>query len=100
MSDGHYSLTVSQSVSNHCDFMIHLNDRKNNSEHFLVQVQFSDAMLIDDTFMDDIVSIMARSLAKRILGQQMKQDGSPPFLANEAEAKEIVTSALEKMKRD
>jgi len=100
MSGEHFTLTISQSTSDNGDFAIHLKDRKRDREHFLMHIRFSESIIVDEPFMDDIVGIIARCLAKKLLGQQMFNEDAPPSPADEEEAKKVVAHALEKMKKE
>ena len=99
MSGEHFTLTISQSTSDNGDFAIHLKDRKRNLEHFLMHIRFPESVIVDDLLMDDIVALVARCIAKRLLGQNMFNE-EPSSLEEEEEAKKVVAHALEKMKKD
>ena len=98
MSSEHFTLTISQSTSDNSDFAIFLKDRKRDSEHFLMHLKFSESIIVDDPFMDDIVDLVARCLAQKLLGQKAIGE-KEPTAAEEESAEKIVAHAMEKMRR-
>ena len=98
MSGEHFTLTISQSTADSGDFAIHLRDKKRNREHFLMHLRFAESVLVDESFMDDLVSVVARCLARRLLGQTPRDDAMPTP-EEEEKARKVVVRALEKMRR-
>ncbi len=100
MSGEHFTLTISQSTSDSGDFAIHFNEQGKRRDSMLLQMQFIDRNIFDDTFMDEVVAIVARKLARKIIDQK----GSPAQAkknrqACERDAKKIVKEMLEKLKK-
>ncbi|MGY0217883.1 hypothetical protein ACWJJH_10960 [Endozoicomonadaceae bacterium StTr2] len=100
MSGDHFTLTISQSASDNGDFAIHIKE-KGQREKLLVHLRFVDTPMLDEHYLDEVVGAMARKLAKRIIEWRIKPGkGKATMEACEAEAKEIVAEALERMKRE
>ena len=100
MSGEHFTLTISQSTSDSGDFAIHFNEQGKRREKMLVQLQFVDRNVFDDNFMDEVVAIVARKLARKIIDQK----GNPALTkktrqACEKDAKKIVKDMLEKIRK-
>ncbi len=97
MSGEHFTLTISQSSSNSGDFAIHLKDRNRNKEHFLMHICFPDNAIIDSHFMDDIVSLVTRCIAQRLVTQEVPEE--PMTSEDVIAAKAVIDLALEKLKK-
>ncbi|MCL6270539.1 hypothetical protein M3P05_11455 [Sansalvadorimonas sp. 2012CJ34-2] len=100
MSSEHFTLTISQSTSDSGDFAIHFNEQGKRREKMLVQLQFVDQKLFDDTFMDEIVAVVARKLARKII----EQKGNPELAkksraTHEKHARKVVKDMLDKMRK-
>ncbi len=98
MSGEHFTLTISQSTSDSGDFAIHFNEQGKPKEKMLVQLQFVEKNLFDDNFMDEIVAIIARKLARRIIDQNSNKP-KKSRTAYERDAKKIVKEMLEKIRK-
>ncbi len=98
MSGEHYTLTISQSTSDNGDFAIHLKDRNRGQEHFLVHIRFPEPVIADESLMDDIVGLIAKSVAKRLLGQQLFNE-TPLTAKDEEQAEDIVLKAIERARK-
>ncbi|MCY4329736.1 MAG: hypothetical protein OXC48_06630 [Endozoicomonadaceae bacterium] len=99
MSSEHFTLTISQNSTNE-DYSIHLKDCKHNHEHFIMQLHFGKSVAIDGLFIDDIVTLIARRLAKKIVEKQLfisKSTDENILNVNEEQAKQIVADALKKI---
>ncbi len=97
MSGEHFTLTISQSSSNSGDFAIHLKDRNRKKEHFLMHLCFPENSIIDTHFMDDIVSMITRCIAKRLVTQDIEEE---PMTSQDAiSAKKVIDLALDKIKK-
>ena len=100
MSGEHFTLTISQSTSDSGDFAIHFNEHGKRREKMLVQLQFMDRNIFDETFMDEVVATVARKLARKIIDQKgAKTLPKKSRQACEREAKKIVKDMLEKIKK-
>lgn len=99
MSGEHFTLTISQSTTDDGDFAIHFNEQGKQREKVLVQVQFVDKNIFDENFMDEVVGIVARKLARKIIDQKGRLKPVKSKAACEREAKKIVKSVLEKMRK-
>ena len=100
MSGEHFTLTISQSTSDNGDFAIHFNEQGKRREKMLVQLQFVDKNAFDDNFMDEVVAIVARKLARRIIDQ--KGNVAVPKKTRQAcekNAKKVVKDMLEKIRK-
>ena len=100
MSGEHFTLTISQSTSDSGDFAIHFNEHGKRREKMLLQLHFVDPNAFDDSFRDEVVAIVARKLARKIIDQK----GSPRLAqkdrrACEKDAKKIVKQMLEKLRK-
>ncbi len=100
MSGEQFTLTISQSTSDNGDFAIHFNEQGKRREKILVQLQFIDQKLFDDAFMDEVVAIVARKLARKIIEQKANpEEARKDRLAHEKNARKIVKDMLDKMRK-
>ena len=100
MSGDQFTLTISQSIKNEGDFAIHLTDMSCHMEKILVQLQFAPSPLFDGEFMDEVVSVIARKLAKKIIDRRC--DVTPlelPVFDGTQEVEKIVDTILENMRK-
>ncbi len=98
MSGEHFTLTISQSTSDAGDFAIHMKE-PDKPEQLLVHLRFMPLAMFDETYLDDLVGVMARKLAKRIIEWRVAPDDSDAMQACQDEARAVVQEALEKMKK-
>ncbi|CAM3578771.1 hypothetical protein [Parendozoicomonas haliclonae] len=99
MSGEHFTLTISQSTSDSGDFAIHFNEQGKPREKMLIQLQFVDKNIFDDTFMDEVVAIVARKLARKIIDQKGNLKPAKSRAAYERDAKKVVKDMLEKIRK-
>lgn len=98
MSGEHFTLTISQSTSDAGDFAIHMKE-PDKPEQLLVHLRFMPLAMLDETYLDDLVGIMARKLAKRIIEWRVAPDDHDAMQSCQDEARAVVQEALEKMKK-
>ncbi len=98
MSGEHFTLTISQSTSDTGDFAIHMKE-PDKPEQLLVHLKFMPLAMFDDTYLDDIVGVMARKLAKKIIEWRVAPDDPDTMAACQDEARAVVREALERMKK-
>lgn len=98
MSGEHFTLTISQSTSDTGDFAIHMKE-PDKPEQLLVHLKFMPLTMFDDTYLDDIVGVMARKLAKKIIEWRVAPDDPDAMAACQDEARAVVREALERMKK-
>ncbi|USE35250.1 hypothetical protein [Endozoicomonas sp. SCSIO W0465] len=99
MSGEHFTLTISQSTSDAGDFAIHMKE-PDKSEQLLVHLRFTPLAMFDEAYLDDLVGVMARKLAKRIIEWRVAPDDPDAMLACQSEARAVVQEALERMKKN
>lgn len=102
MSREHFTLTISQDTIDGGNYSIHLKDCKRNHKHFIMQLHFAKSVVVDGLFIDDVVSLIARCLAKKLIEQQelvADFDNENISADDEEELKQIVSRALEKIKK-
>ena len=68
-------------------------------EQLLVHLRFMPLAMFDETYLDDLVGVMARKLAKRIIEWRVAPDDPHAMQACENEARAVVQKVLEKMKK-
>ena len=68
-------------------------------EQLLVHLKFMPLAMFDDTYLDDIVGVMARKLAKKIIEWRVAPDDPDAMAACQDEARAVVREALERMKK-
>ncbi|MGB0360938.1 MAG: hypothetical protein ACPGEF_05990 [Endozoicomonas sp.] len=98
MSGEHFTLTISQSTSDAGDFAIHMKE-PDKPEQLLVHLRFMHLSMLDETYLDDLVGVMARKLAKRIIEWRVAPDDSDAMQAYQDEARAVVQKALERIKK-
>ena len=98
MSKENLTITMSQINNKHGHFTIHLNDKKRDAKYFLMYIHFSESIIIDDMFMDEIISLIANTTAKKILKEGILDENNQFNMINETKAKEIVRQAIKKMR--
>ena len=99
MSGEHFTLTISQSTTDPGDFAIHMKE-DGKQEQLLVHLRFMQLPMLDGKYLDDIVGVMARKLAKRIIEWRVAPDDSPEAMqVCQDQAKAVVDEALERMKK-
>ncbi|MGI9276765.1 MAG: hypothetical protein ACR2PT_18210 [Endozoicomonas sp.] len=100
MSGEHFTLTISQSTTDPGDFAIHMKE-DGQQEQLLVHLRFMHLPMLDEKYLDDIVGVMARKLAKRIIEWRVAPDDNPEAMkACQDEAKAVVDEALTRMRKD
>ena len=99
MSGEHFTLTISQSTTDNGDFAIHFNEQGKQREKVLVQVRFVDKNIFDENFMDEVVGLVARKLAHKIIDQKGRLKPAKSKATCEREAKKIVKDVLEKLRK-
>ena len=99
MSGEHFTLTISQSTSDAGDFAIHMKE-PDKPEQLLVHLKFMPLAMFDDTYLDDIVGVMARKLAKKIIEWRVAPDDPEAMAACQDEARAVVRKALDRMKKN
>lgn len=99
MSGEHFTLTISQSTSDTGDFAIHMKE-PDKPEQLLVHLKFMPLAMFDDTYLDDIVGVMARKLAKKIIEWRGGPHDPDAMAACQDEARAVVREALERMKKN
>lgn len=98
MSGEHFTLTISQSTSDAGDFAIHMKE-PDKPEQLLVHLRFMSLPMFDEAYLDDLVGVMARKLAKRIIEWRVAPDDPEAMQACQDEARAVVQRALERMKK-
>ncbi|WP_257255530.1 MULTISPECIES: hypothetical protein [unclassified Endozoicomonas] len=99
MSGQHFTLTISQSTTDAGDFAIHMKE-EGKSEQLLVHLRFMDSPMLDEKFLDDIVGVLARKLAKRVIEWRVAPDVNPDTMPDaQDEARAVVNAMLDKMKK-
>ncbi|MDP0588744.1 MAG: hypothetical protein QS748_05935 [Candidatus Endonucleobacter bathymodioli] len=99
MSSEHFTLTISQSTTDAGDFAIHMTE-DGHKEQLLVHLRFMSLPMLDEAYLDDLVGVMARKLAKRIIEWRVAPDDDPESMsAFQDQAKAVVKDALERMKK-
>lgn len=99
MSGEHFTLTISQSTSDSGDFAIHMKE-EGKPEQLLVHLRFMQLPMLDEKYLDDVVGVLARKLAKRMIEWRVAPDYNPESLpADQDEAKAVVDAMLDKMKK-
>ncbi|WP_257285020.1 hypothetical protein [Endozoicomonas sp. SESOKO1] len=99
MSGEHFTLTISQSTSDAGDFAIHMKE-PDKPEQLLVHFRFMPLAMFDESYLDDLVGVMARKLAKRIIEWRVAPDDPDAMDACQNEARAVVQEALERMKKN
>ncbi len=99
MSGEHFTLTISQSTSDTGDFAIHMKE-PDKPEQLLVHLKFMPLAMFDDNYLDDIVGVMARKLAKKIIEWRVAPDDPDAMAACQDKARTVVREALERMKKN
>ncbi|WP_263322088.1 hypothetical protein [Endozoicomonas sp. Mp262] len=99
MSGEHFTLTISQSTTDPGDFAIHMKEN-GKQEQLLVHLRFMPLAMLDEAYLDDLVGVMARKLAKRIIEWRVAPDDDPQAMkACQEQAKAVVQEALDRMKK-
>ena len=98
MSGEHFTLTISQSTSDSGDFAIHMKE-SGKQEQLLVHLRFMSLPMFDEAYLDDLVGIMARKIAKRVIEWRVAPDDPAAMQACQDEAQAVVKEALERMKK-
>ena len=99
MSGEHFTLTISQSTSDSGDFAIHMKEA-DKQEQLLVHLRFMHLPMFDDAYLDELVGIMARKIAKRIIEWRVAPDDPEAMQACQDEAQAVVREALARMRKD
>ena len=99
MSGEHFTLTISQSTTDSGDFAIHMKE-DGQPEQLLVHLRFMHLPMFNDAYLDDVVGVMARKLAKRIIEWRVAPDDNAlPLQANEEQVKAVVDEVIDRMKK-
>ena len=98
MSGEHFTLTISQSTSDAGDFAIHMKE-SDKPEQLLVHLRFMPLAMFDETYLDDLVGLMARKLAKKIIEWRVAPDDNGAMHVCQDEARAVVQEVLERMKK-
>ncbi|MDD7804426.1 MAG: hypothetical protein PUP46_02425 [Endozoicomonas sp. (ex Botrylloides leachii)] len=99
MSGEHFTLTISQSTTDSGDFAIHMKE-DGHKEQLLVHLRFMPLGMLDEAYLDDLVGVMARKLAKRIIEWRVAPDDDPEAMkAYQDQAKAVVQEVLDRMKK-
>lgn len=99
MSGEHFTLTISQSTTDPGDFAIHMKE-EGQPEQLLVHLRFMHLPMFNETYLDDVVGVMARKLAKRIIEWRVApDDNSVALQVNQDDVKAVVDEVIDKMKR-
>ena len=99
MSGEHFTLTISQSTTDPGDFAIHMKE-DGHQEQLLVHLRFMPLGMLDESYLDDLVGVMARKLAKRIIEWRVAPDEDPEMMKEcQDQAKAVVQEAMDKMKK-
>ena len=99
MSGEHFTLTISQSTSDSGDFAIHMKE-SGKQEQLLVHLRFMSLPMFDEAYLDDLVGIMARKIAKRVIEWRVAPDDPTAMQGPcQDEAQAVVREALERMKK-
>lgn len=99
MSSEHFTLTISQSTTDSGDFAIHMKE-EGQPEQLLVHLRFMHLPMLNEAYLDDVVGVMARKLAKRIIEWRVAPDDNTMSLqANEDEVKAVVDKVIDRMKK-
>lgn len=99
MSGEHFTLTISQSTSDSGDFAIHMKEA-DQQEQLLVHLRFMHLPMFDEAYLDELVGIMARKIAKRIIEWRVAPDDPDAMQASHDQAQAVVKEALDRMKKD
>ena len=100
MSGQHFTLTISQSTTDSGDFAIHMNEEGKN-EQLLVHLKFMSLPMLDEKYLDDVVGVLARKLAKRIIEWRVAPDINPDSLPDaQDEARAVVDAMIDRMKKE
>ena len=99
MSGEHFTLTISQSTTDAGDFAIHMKEA-DKQEQLLVHLRFMPLTMFDDAYLDDLVGVLARKLAKRIIEWRVAPDDPEAMQATQEEARAVVKEALERIKKE
>ncbi|MRI32179.1 hypothetical protein EOPP23_04105 [Endozoicomonas sp. OPT23] len=100
MSGQHFTLTISQSTTDSGDFAIHMNEEGKN-EQLLVHLRFMSQPMLDEKYLDDVVGVLARKLAKRIIEWRVAPDINPEALPDvQDEARAVVDAMIDRMKKE
>ena len=69
-------------------------------EQLLVHLRFMPLGMLDESYLDDLVGVMARKLAKRIIEWRVAPDEDPEMMKEcQDQAKAVVQKAMDKMKK-
>ena len=98
MSGEHFTLTISQSTSDAGDFAIHMKE-PDKPEQLLLHLRFMPLPMFDEAYLDDLVGVMARKLAKKIIEWRVAPDDPDAMQACQDEARTVVEQALERIKK-
>lgn len=99
MSGEHFTLTISQSTTDPGDFAIHMKEN-GKQEQLLVHLRFMSMAMLDEAYLDDLVGVMARKLAKRIIEWRVAPDDDPEAMKDcQEQARAVVQEALDRMKK-
>ena len=99
MSGQHFTLTISQSTTDSGDFAIHMKE-DGQTEQMLVHLRFMQMPMLDEKYLDDVVGVLARKLAKRVIEWRVAPDVNPESMPDaQDEAKAVVDAVLDRMKK-
>ncbi len=98
MSGEHFTLTISQSTTDTGDFAIHMKE-DGKQEQLLVHLRFMSLPMFDEAYLDDLVGVMARKLAKRVIEWRVAPEDPQEMQACQDEARAVVKEALDRMKK-
>lgn len=99
MSGEHFTLTISQSTTDPSDFAIHMKE-EGQREQLLVHLRFMSLSMFDEAYLDDLVGVMARKLAKRIIEWRVApEDNHESMRIYQDQAKAVVKDVLDRMKK-
>lgn len=99
MSGEHFTLTISQSTTDQGDFAVHMKE-DGKQEQLLVHLRFMPLSMFDEVYLDDLVGVMARNLAKRIIEWRVAPDDDPESMKIcQDQAKEVVKNVLDRMRK-
>ncbi len=85
-----FSVVISESTSDERDCCIHI--REDGKERLMLHCQFAEQPEMDMAFIEDLLAMMAKSIAANKVENTIKKRG-------QSKARKVVDSAIKKMKQ-
>lgn len=99
MNGDHFTLTISQSTTDAGDFAIHMKE-PDQPEQLLVHICFPSIPMFTESYMDDVVGGIARTVAKRVIEWRVAPEEPDENLAYQEEARAVIQEALDRIRKN